>query len=860
MKKIIFCLCLFVAFSFLSSGEEKSEFLPTIEDPILIKQWLVVGPFSLGMREGDIDYLLEQGGEARIEPYEGLEQTSIKAPSGIVKWMRVEADEKGNVEFTYKNINMEELQGIYGLPGTLNAHYAYAEFECRGQRRALIVAERVSEFRLNGRPWPGDVYGHGYVKVPVVLQEGKNKVLLKLARGQQFTFQIIPAEKPVMVLTKDATLPDAIKGKILDQWAGITVLNTTTKTLKDIKILVGDDTVFKRKEKIIEQMPSLTIRKIPVLVETKGAIEEKAENDVISVPVTVSYDDYSHADQIKLRLRSQDQSYKTTFLSSIDGSVQYFAVLPPKDYDPGKTYALILSLHGAGVEAQGQVEAYTKKDWAFIVSPTNRRPFGFDWQDWGRLDFLEVLSEAKKRFLIDENRIYLTGHSMGGHGTWHIGLHFPDLFAAIAPSAGWTSFQLYVPYFLRKSYLFGHPGVLAVTDMALREERALSFVENALNLPIYILHGGADDNVPPVHARFFYSELKKLGYDAVFKEVPGKGHWWDEKETEGVDCVDSSELIEFLKSQARNPYPKHVFFKTTDIGLKNSNYWLEIDEPEVLYHDSTIDAEIEGNSIKIKTENISRLTLHLTQELMEPGEISLMINGQPLKHKFLGKESITIAKRGDRFKIGKSEKQSLFQKIFPSKEIRKTPEFFGPIKSAYFSPFILVYGTQGGSEAAESNLHRARVEAQNWWRRGNGYVEIIQDTEVIQEIIDNYNLILFGGPKTNLITAKINRNLPISIRGDKVYINDCALEGEDIAVQMIYPNPLNKKKFVVVREGNSPRGEELSGLFNVIYSGSGLPDFIVYDDKVREKGWAGVMAAGFFDMNWKVDKEIIYIK
>ena len=56
-------------------------------------------------------------------------------------------------------------------------------------------------------------------------------------------------------------------------------------------------------------------------------------------------------------------------------------MLPPKNYDSGKKYALILSLHGAGVEAYRQVDAYTKKDWAFVVAPTNRRPFGFDWQD-----------------------------------------------------------------------------------------------------------------------------------------------------------------------------------------------------------------------------------------------------------------------------------------------------------------------------------------------------------------------------------------------------------------------------------------------------------------------------------------------
>ena len=119
--------------------------------------------------------------------------------------------------------------------------------------------------------------------------------------------------------------------------------------------------------------------------------------------------------------------------------------------------ALVLTLHGAGVAALGQVDAYASKAWAHLVAPTNRRRFGFDWEDWGRLDAVEVLEDAQSHLESDPRRVYLTGHSMGGHGVWHLGVTYPDRFAALAPSAGWVSFFSYTGFVRGRS--FGLDGV-----------------------------------------------------------------------------------------------------------------------------------------------------------------------------------------------------------------------------------------------------------------------------------------------------------------------------------------------------------------------------------------------------------------
>jgi len=432
-----------------------------------------------------------------------------------------------------------------------------------------------------------------------------------------------------------------------------------------------------------------------------------------------------------------------------------------------------------------------------------------------------------------------------------VGLHHPDLFAAMAPSAGWTSFNLYVPFFLRKGYIYAPPELRSIWNMVLREDRTPLFVENALNLPVFVVHGGKDDNVPPTHARLMVSLLKRLDYEVVYKEVPGKGHWWDEEGVEGTACVDHPEMMNFLRSKVRNPYPKKVVFKTVDLGLNDRIYWVQIDALDKLYHMGKIIAEVRGErTIKVTTENVEQFTLFLSSELVSPGKLNIYVNDQILTKKWRASEPVTIHKKGDEFRFGELK----------TKGLRKTPESYGPVKAAYFRPFIFVYGTTGTEEETEWNLHLARNRAQYWWWRSSGYVQIVPDQEVTPEMIKHYNLILFGGPGTNSITAQINERLPISIKEGRVFLGDTPIEGTDLAVKFIYPNPLNPEKFVLLNEGTSLEGQKLTNLLGTLLSAAGLPDYIVYDKSVKEKGWGGVLAAGFFDKNWKITKELSFIK
>ena len=208
-----------------------------------------------------------------------------------------------------------------------------------------------------------------------------------------------------------------------------------------------------------------------------------------------------------LQVRRPGEAHRRTFVSGIDGSVQLYAILPPSAPGPHAPHVdpgLVLTLHGAVVDALGQVRAYEPKPDFWIVAPTNRRPFGFDWQDWGRLDAYEVLATRSRHTRVDRRLVHVTGHSMGGHGTLHLAANDPDGFASAAPSAGWISFA---------TYGGDRPAGprAALWRAADAASDTLGLLENLAGLPIHQLHGTADDNVPVEEAQALQAALERPG-------------------------------------------------------------------------------------------------------------------------------------------------------------------------------------------------------------------------------------------------------------------------------------------------------------------------------------------------------------
>lgn len=810
----------------------------SIPDTIKIGQWLVCGPFSVGTREGITEAIEDP---SHLEPAAGESLPSGLVQGGFARWQEVRADADGWFTTSYQNVLWDTIQDYYGISGLAAVGYAYAQFHHPQRARALAVATRIGSFFLNGRVYIGDIYGNGWFRTPVILDSGVNRLILRLSGygDQRVRFLLLPAPDPLLVVSEDITAPDLIADSAATGWLGIPILNTTPEVISDVTVKLVLDT-FLIGDTVIDRIPPLGVKKPAITVRLPALPYDSAG---YAMTVTISSRDFKGSTKTTLRSRRLSQPHKRTFVSEIDSSCQYYAVLYPQNYNPDQKYGLILSLHGAGVEADALVESFQPKDWAFVVCPTNRRPYGFDWQDWGRLDALEVLNTVCRLLPVDPDRIYLTGHSMGGHGTWHIGLTHPDIFAAIAPGAGWPSFPLYVPNFLQRSIIFAEPSKLAIREMAARPDNVPAFIENARNLPVFILHGGNDDNVPPIHGRTFALWLKSLGYDCIYKEVPGMNHWWTYPD--GTVCADDPELMAFLRKHKRTISPRHIRFRSADIGQSARAYWLQIDRVAVVGRDAFVEAKVSDSMVQLSTFNITQLTIDPERLGLASKQIRLEIDNQNFTLSNPGK-AVTLHRDNRRWRRGPHPGS-------PSRT--KRTGLYGPAKEVLFKPFALIYGTK--NPGLSSHLqHSAVQEGMRWWLIANGTTEICADTGQVP--LDR-NLVLLGGSADNHLTARIADVLPVRIEKGRMVLDRFEL-GESLAAVVTYPNPLNPKRLLLCRFGTDSLTTKLSLFWNLIGSGTAIPDFMIFDRRVRRFGWQGVRAAGFFSPEWRLDPASCFIE
>ena len=745
------------------------------------------------------------------------------SPDLVRTWESVSADENGR--FAGQQYVGSYLQFI---------------IDCDEPRIMLLDAHGHSSAVINGQPRGGDPYSWWH-QLPVQLNQGRNQLLIQVGRGQ-FHGKLVPPEKPVFLTTSDQTLPDWLRGRSEPVWAAMPVLNASNEPLTDLEIHTSVSGAQPRATPVGPILP-LALRKVGFeicppqdMAGDEVSVEVKLVRNGQSDPIDVK--------EIKLSVRNPSERHRRTFVSRMDGSVQYYAVtpaLPSSETDSAKP-GIYLSLHGAGVEAAGQAAVYQPKSDGHVIAPTNRRSYGFDWEDWGRGDALEVLADAMRQYDVDPQRIFLTGHSMGGHGTWHLGATYPDRFAAIGPSAGWISFWSYAA---GKRTQEPSP-IVELLERAANPSDTLQLARNYASYGVYILHGDRDDNVPVEQARTMRKVLAEFHPDFAYHEQRGAGHWW------GNPCCDWPPMFEFFGHHRAPPSTllDRIDFTTVCPAVSDKYGWATIVDQVRPLLSSRIELQLDRTNLKLSgtTDNVAILHLNLPLAFSEPSkdkDIQVDLDGTALE---LPVSDLWLA-RSD----------NTWRPIDHPSLANKGPHRYGLLKSAFDHQFLLVYGTGGTSEENQWALSKVRYDAETFWYRGNGSVDILADDEFAPDKTGDRSVILYGNADTNSAWHALLGDCPLRLTREAVSLGDKTVADPRIAALFVYPRKDSDRALIGVVGGTGIEGLRSTARLRYFVSGVAYPDLVLLSADFLKVGNDALIAAGYWNSQWQIDgAEIVW--
>ena len=534
------------------------------------------------------------------------------------------------------------------------------------------------------------------------------------------------------------------------------------------------------------------------------------------------------------------------YRSRIDDSFQPYGLVIPANYPITlkQPRRLDLWFHGRGekvaevqfltqqLKSTGQ---YTPRN-TFVLHPYGRYCNAFKFA--GEIDVLELLDYIKTQLPIDSKLISVRGFSMGGAGCWQFATHYPDLWYAANPGAGFSETKEFLNFFQNENVVQSAP---SYEQTLWNLYDCPPWSRNLLSCPTVAYSGEIDKQKQA--ADIMEESLKEHGVQMTHIIGPDTAHKIHE---------DSKTEIEArMEAIARNSktagIPTQIDFTTYSLRY-HQHHWITLHGLHEHWKESNVRARIDGSSIIATTTNVSDLEFIFTagQWKTQPATpITITIDGQNLSG------PLPQSDQSWNWRVRNTDGKWHASKNTSSK-LTKKPGLQGPIDDAFLDRFIFVLPSQTSKdELVEKWTAEESQHAMTHWRKHfRGDIREIKDIELTEKEIAESNLILFGDSDSNSIIKRIANQLPVHWSDEEIRIGTVKVARKGHVPILIYPNPLNPDRYIVLNSGFTFR--EYDYLNNARQTPK-LPDWALVDitDGATTQSPGKVIHANFFDESWR---------
>jgi dienelactone hydrolase len=533
------------------------------------------------------------------------------------------------------------------------------------------------------------------------------------------------------------------------------------------------------------------------------------------------------------------------YMSKLDGTAIPYGINVPASFKAGDTAPRRLDFWFVGRDENlselkfisGRLEGKSEfpLENGFVLHVYGRRCNAYKFA--GEMDVLESLDHARAHYPVDENRICVRGFSMGGAATWHIASHMAGRWAAVNPGAGFTDVRTYqgldkkgvkTPWYEEKLWHWYD---------------SVDYAINLTNTTLVAYSGEIDPQ--KAAADLMEKTLAAQGVKMTHIVGPQTGHKYEPKAK-----VEVAKLVDAAAEKGRDATPKEIHFTTFTLKY-NTMKWITIDALEKHWERVDVHAFLgENRRCAITTINVAALTLSF-EKGQYPFEKHTQLNidltqlelPPPNADKSL---TISFVKNNGKWEYGQLNESGL----------RKRHNLQGPIDDAFMDSFIMVHptGTAFNEKVGAWTKAESAYAAKEWRKQLRGEVRVKNDVDISEADIASSNLILWGDPSSNKILAKIADKLPLKWTAQGIEIGAKKFPADQTVPVLIYPNPLNPKKYIVLNSGFT--FAEFAAASNSQQTPK-LPDWAVLDMSVSnaKRLAEGVKDAGFFGEKWEVLKD-----